>query len=56
MLLKIWRVRRPLASRIGTKKFSSKYKKYVQILHLFKDFENKSYRIYIVKLSEINVL
>ena len=29
MFLKIWRVRQPLASRIGTKKFSSKYKKYI---------------------------
>ncbi len=56
MLLKIWRVRQPLASRIGTKKFSSKYKKYVQILQLSEDFENKFYRICIVKLSEINVL
>ncbi len=56
MLLKIWRVRQPLASRIGTKKFLSKYKIYVQILQLSEDCENKFYRICIVKLSEINVL
>ncbi len=54
--VKIWRVRHPLASRIGTKKFPSKYKKYVQILQLSEDFENKFYRKCIVKLSEINVL
>ena len=38
------------------KKISSRYKKYVQILQLSKDFENKLYQICIVKLSEINVL
>ncbi len=32
------------------------YKIYVQILQLSEDFENKFYRICIVKLSEINVL
>ena len=55
MLLKIWRVRQPLASRIG-KKNCQNITKYVQILQLSEDFENKFYQICIVKLSEINVL
>ena len=45
MLLKIWRVRQPLASRIGTKKFSSKYKKYVKILQLSEDIEKQMHVI-----------